>query len=158
MWGTDLARRKGGNSATATFLQNGDLYSDRVSRADKKINTGLHNVRLDYTSSKNLSAGVDYTFYNDPTDEVYRDFDGTRQEELTGYKTFSRQHIHRVLGYVNHSENLGEGWNLFVRYRVSALLGVEQQRLPIERLFRPAGKPVVEVCPQIQHPTGVCAQ
>lgn len=108
----DLTRRKGGNSATSTFLKNGDLYSDMTSRADKKINTVLHNLRLDYTSSKNLSVGVDYTLYHDPTEEVYRDFDVIQQEKQTEYKTTSRQNIHRILAYANHSVNLGEGWNL----------------------------------------------
>lgn len=108
----DLARREGGNSATATFLRNGDLYSDMASRADKKIHTDLHNIRLDYTSSKNLSVGMDYTSYHDPTEEIYRDFDAIQQEKQTEYKTTSRQNIHRVLAYANHSVNLGEGWNL----------------------------------------------
>lgn len=108
----DLARREGGNSATATFLRNGDLYSDMASRADKKIHADLHNVRLDYMSSKNLSVGVDYTSYHDPTEEIYRDFDAIQQEKQTEYKTTSRQNIHRVLAYAGHSVNLGEGWSL----------------------------------------------
>ncbi|WP_294081649.1 hypothetical protein [Proteiniphilum sp. UBA5384] len=47
-------------------------------------------------------------------------------------------------------------WQLsFSSEGISTLLGIEQQRLLIECLFRSAGKPVVEACLQIQHPIGV---
>lgn len=109
---TSLANRKGGNTASTDFIQNNTLYSEVVSVTNKKISTNLHNVRMDYYSSKNISAGIDYTSYNDPTKEVYKDSDVLQSMKPNEYRTTSRQDINKVLAYVNNSTSLFDGWNV----------------------------------------------
>ena len=71
----------------------------------------LQNVRLNYAHSKNLNAGVDYTYYKDRRDQyMISDYPDTKQE----VEATSRQNIHLANVFVNYERVLGKGWKINV--------------------------------------------
>lgn len=107
-----LAKRTGNPTANAIFYKNEELDNTINSRVDKEIKMDMHNVRLDYTSSKHFTFGADYTIYQDPTKEIYRDFDHGFNNMLSEFKTTSKQQINKILLYADHSLNLGHNTSL----------------------------------------------
>ena len=69
----------------------------------------LHNVKTDYQSSFGLSAGVDFLFYNSPTEEAIR---SSIQGVENTYNNRSNQRINRWLLYANQTYALKNGMNL----------------------------------------------
>ena len=69
----------------------------------------LQNVRLNYAHSKNLNAGVDYTYYKDRRDQyMISDYPDTKQE----VEATSRQNIHLANVFVNYERVFGKGWKI----------------------------------------------
>lgn len=69
----------------------------------------LQNVRLNYAHSKNLNAGVDYTYYKDRRDQyMISDYPDTKQE----VEATSRQNIHLANVFVNFERVFGKDGKL----------------------------------------------
>lgn len=108
----NLNRRTGYQASNSVFIENSDLYEHVKSRVDKEIDTDFHNIRFDYSSSKRLSLGVEYTLFHDPTKELYKEFDTEYQNIVTEYRTKTKQNINKILVYLNHELSLGKDWKL----------------------------------------------
>lgn len=64
---------------------------------------------MNYAHSKNLSAGVDYTYYKDRRDQyMISDYPDTKQE----VEATSRQNIHLANVFVNYERVFGKGWKI----------------------------------------------
>lgn len=69
----------------------------------------LQNIRLNYVHSKNLNAGVDYTYYKDRRDQyMVSDYPDAKQE----VEATSRQDVHLANVFVNYERVLGKGWKI----------------------------------------------
>lgn len=69
----------------------------------------LQNIRLNYVHSKNLNAGIDYTYYNDRRDQyMVSEYPDLKTE----VEATSRQNIHLANLYVNYERMLGKGWKI----------------------------------------------
>ena len=81
----------------------------------------LQNVRLNYAHSKNLNAGVDYTYYKDRRDQyMISDYPDTKQE----VEATSRQNIHLANVFVNFERVFGKGWKINVGTNVQLSLRI----------------------------------
>lgn len=97
--------------SNTVFLEDSHLYSDVDSRSNVTGNSNLHNLKLEYNSHQKLNLGVDYTIYRDPTTEKYYEY--THISDLqTSFKTERQQKVDKVVTFINHSTEFGEGWQL----------------------------------------------
>ena len=85
----NLNRRIGSQHSNTLFVNSQQVSTDLRSRMDKEMRTNLHNLRVDYTSAKQFSFGVDYTLYYDPTTEVYNEWESAYPDRPT---TIGREH------------------------------------------------------------------
>ena len=83
----------------------GTVTSDKMTEGTRI----LHNVKTDYQSSFGLSAGVDFLFYNSPTEEVIR---SSLQGAENTYNNLNNQRINRWMFYANQTHALKNGTNL----------------------------------------------
>ena len=86
-------------------IMEGTVISDKMTEGTRI----LHNVKTDYQSSFGLSAGVDFLFYNSPTEEVIR---SSLQGAENTYNNLNNQRINRWLFYANQTHALKNGTNL----------------------------------------------
>ena len=86
-------------------IMEGTVTSDKMMTGTRT----LYNVKTDYQSSFGLSAGVDFLFYNSPTEEVIR---SSLQGAENTYNNLNNQRINRWLFYVNQTHALKNGTNL----------------------------------------------
>ncbi len=71
-------------------------------------NQQMHNVELGYQSGFGLKAGLNYTFYNSPSDMDFRNTASTG--ESTDWVSNSGQRINRVEAYADQSHELPGSW------------------------------------------------
>ena len=92
-------------------VMEGTATSDRMSDGIRI----LHNVKADYQSPFGLTAGMDFLYYDSPTDENLR---SSLQGKEEGYAYKSNQRINRWLIYLNqvHALNNDTELNYGVRY------------------------------------------
>ena len=92
-------------------VMEGTATSDRMSEGTRV----LHNVKADYQAPFGLTAGMDFLYYNSPTDENLR---SSLQGKEEGYTYQSNQRINRWLFYLNqvHALKNGTELNYGVRY------------------------------------------
>lgn len=98
-------------SSRSILLSAADYQVDNLpwqtinSRNETKGNDRLHHARLDYTSYRQFTAGLDYTFYKDPSRRMYQDY--SADERWRTYKIKHKQQIDKITFYANkeHSFN-----------------------------------------------------
>ena len=74
----------------------------------KTGNQQMHNVELAYQSGFGLKAGLNYTFYNSPSDMNFRNRASTG--ESTDWVSNSGQRINRLEAYADQSHELAGSW------------------------------------------------
>lgn len=92
----------------------GTVGSERTSDGYR----ALHNVKADYSSPVGFSAGMDFTFFTSPTDELLRNFMYEKEEAYT-YQ--SNQRINSWLFYAHQAHILKNGLelNYGMRYKTT---------------------------------------
>ncbi len=92
-----------------SFTESSGTNSNSKNRKNTVKPAQLHNLELNYSSGFGLSIGVNYTYYDNNTEQNY-------EEKLIGkedaFKANSKQRIHRVTFFADQSHTLGKGWKL----------------------------------------------
>jgi hypothetical protein len=99
---------KGNNTGKTLSSFSVDENTPTYSLTDTKNgrNVYLHNLKLQYSSHANVKAGVDYTYYNDPSVQTFTESETSSE---TKFETNSGQSIHKGLFFVNATGSLS-GW------------------------------------------------
>ncbi len=92
------------------FLADNKPFSNVDSKSNKKGNSYLHNVKIEYNSNKNLNMGLDYTSYKDPATEKYYDYVNGSVLQTT-FKNETEQKVDKIVLFANHTSTLKE-WKL----------------------------------------------
>ena len=96
---TQLTPKKDNMETSTGTFSNSESHNNNVSPAH------MHNVSLQYTSGFGLSAGADYTYYNDKSVQNFSD------EGIKSFITHSNQKINRLATYADQSHTLNS-WTL----------------------------------------------
>lgn len=92
-----------------SFTQSTGTNSASENRKNSVRPAQLHNLELNYTSGFGLSIGVNYTYYDNNTEQNY-------EEKMMGkedaFKANSKQRINRVTFFADQSHTLDKGWKL----------------------------------------------
>lgn len=99
-----------GPHTTAATFSSGTSVASEIDTSFSVGHENIHHLKMDYELANHLSAGVDYTHYNGPSTDSYRnEIDG----EPNRFQTQSNQRVDKWLFYANHSFNL---WNTDFNY------------------------------------------
>lgn len=101
---------KSKSNSNAAYLENNNPFTDIDSYRNDDGDDQLHNLKLDYITHKSFKAGIDYTFYRDPSNTKYGDSENATK--LDSYKTKTEQKIDKAMLYANHETEFGKGWKL----------------------------------------------
>lgn len=90
-----------------------DPYAFSNSRLTNHGHAALHNGRLQYDGHAGWTAGVDYTYYHTPSDQLFSD--SQKQQDIDTTSTMfnnMRQKISRIAFFIDHTLNFPTGWTL----------------------------------------------
>jgi len=121
-------RTKADRNSQTWFTPQGQPTSESESHSNSRDHSTLHNVRLQYDGQQGLTAGGDYTRYNNPSDLYFNDKSDTGAKIDMLNKT--EQTVSRYSVFANQTHTLGN-WNL--NYGVQG--GLAQSDNHVEYLY-----------------------
>ena len=101
-----------------SIVYNGEWYKSRshnsmkgneVSDSWSARHEYLHNVKMDYEVPFGLKAGMDYTYFDNPQDQILQ---GSLNETTRDLTSNSGQRINKWLFYLSQEHSLKNGWGL----------------------------------------------
>lgn len=91
----------GRNRSTVEGSQNSETHTDKTDQ--------LHSGRVDYTAPFGLKAGVEYTWFRAPSDQLLH---SELHDQVLDFRSEDCQRINRWKAYLSQEHQLGKGWGV----------------------------------------------